>query len=364
MEYRINRRTGDRISEIGMGTSVLFQAGRLEGAHILEKAYEGGINYFDLAGGHGDNFPIFGDALRDVRKNIHYQLHFGADYSKGEYGWSLELDNVKRSVDKQLTELKTDYIDYGFIHCLDEMADWETYKDNGVYEYILKLKKEGVVRHIGMSSHTPAVAHGILDEADVDMMMFSISPAYDFGHGDYAFGEAEERMKLYQRCEKEGIGITVMKVYGAGQLLKAELSPFGTALTEYQCIRYALDKPGVLTVVPGIETMDQLNVLLRYHDQPEEAYDYSILGTLEPVKAAGRCVYCYHCAPCPAGLDVGLINKYYDLARVGDTLAREHYLTLGTTASDCVACGHCDSRCPFGVKQSQRMAEIKEYFGK
>ena len=82
------------------------------------------------------------------------------------------------------------------------------------------------------------------------------------------------------------------------------------------------------------------------------------------MKAAGRCVYCNHCAPCPAGLDVGLINKYYDLARVGDTLAREHYLTLGTTASDCVACGHCDSRCPFGVKQSQRMAEIKEYFGK
>ncbi|MBQ2160416.1 MAG: (4Fe-4S)-binding protein, partial [Firmicutes bacterium] len=103
MEYRINRRTGDRISEIGMGTSVLFQAGRLVGAHILEKAYEGGINYFDLAGGHGDNFPIFGDALSDVRKNIHYQLHFGADYSKGEYGWSLELDNVKRSVDKELT---------------------------------------------------------------------------------------------------------------------------------------------------------------------------------------------------------------------------------------------------------------------
>lgn len=364
MEYRINRRTGDRISEIGMGTSVLFQAGRLEGANILEKAYEGGINYFDLAGGHGDNFPIFGDALSDVRKNIHYQLHFGADYSKGEYGWSLELDNVKRSVDKELTELKTDYIDYGFIHCLDELADWETYKDNGVYEYILKLKKEGVVRHIGMSSHTPAVAHGILDEADVDMMMFSISPAYDFGHGDYAFGEAAERMELYKRCASEGIGITVMKVYGAGQLLSADLSPFGVALSEYQCIRYALDKPGVLAVLPGIETMDQLDVLLRYHDQPEEAYDYSILGTLEPVKAAGRCVYCNHCAPCPAGLDVGLINKYYDLARVGDTLAKEHYLTLGTTAKDCVACGHCDSRCPFGVKQSQRMAEIKEYFGK
>ena len=364
MKYRTNRRTGDRISEIGMGTSVLFEAGMKEGTHILEKAFEGGINYFDLAGGHGDNFPIFGEALRDVRKDVFYQIHFGADYSKGEYGWSLDLDTVKRSVDDQLTALKTDYIDYGFIHCIDESDDWKTFQDNGVYEYMVKLKNDGVIRHIGMSSHTPKVAHEILNDADVDMMMFSISPAYDYGHGDYAFGEVSERMDLYRRCEKDGIGITVMKVYGAGQLLSADLSPFGAALSEYQCIKYALDKPGVLTVVPGIQSMEQLNVLLNYHDQPEEVTDYSILGTLEPAKAKGRCVYCNHCMPCPAGLDIGLINKYYDLARVGDTLAREHYLTLELTASDCVSCGHCDSRCPFGVMQSERMQEISEYFGK
>lgn len=364
MEYRINKRTGDRISEIGMGTSVLFEAGMKEGCRILEKAYEGGINYYDMAGGHGDNFQIFGEALRDVRKNVFYQVHFGADYSKGEYGWSLELENVKRSVDKQLTELKTDYIDYGFIHCIDEFDDWETYKANGVYEYLLKLKGEGVVRHVGTSSHTPSVAHKILDEAQPDMMMFSISPAYDYGHGDYAFGEVSERMKLYQRCEKDGIGITVMKTYGAGQLLDASLSPFGVALTEYQCIKYALDKPGVLAVLPGIKSQDELAKLLSYHQQPEEAKDYSILGTLEPAKSKGRCVYCNHCMPCPAGLDIGLINKYYDLAKVGDELAKEHYRTLKMTASDCVSCGHCDSRCPFGVTQSERMQEIAEYFGK
>ena len=59
-----------------------------------------------------------------------------------------------------------------------------------------------------------------------------------------------------------------------------------------------------------------------------------------------RCVYCKHCQPCPVGLDIGLINKYYDLARLGDGLAKEHYLTLEHRAEDCVGCGHCDSRCP------------------
>ncbi len=70
-----------------------------------------------------------------------------------------------------------------------------------------------------------------------------------------------------------------------------------------------------------------------------------------------------HCHPCPAGLDIGLINKYYDLARLGDFLAKEHYLTLEKKASDCIKCGHCDSRCPFHVAQSQQMTEIMEYFG-
>ena len=75
-------------------------------------------------------------------------------------------------------------------------------------------------------------------------------------------------------------------------------------------------------------------------------------------------MYCNHCQPCPAGLDVGLINKYYDLALAGDALAKDHYANLGKTASQCVACGHCDSRCPFHVAQSSRMKEISAYFGR
>ena len=70
MKYRVNRKTGDRISEIGMGTSYLYQAGFERGVQILRKAYEGGINYYDLAAGHGDTFPIFREAFRDVRKNV------------------------------------------------------------------------------------------------------------------------------------------------------------------------------------------------------------------------------------------------------------------------------------------------------
>ena len=61
------------------------------------------------------------------------------------------------------------------------------------------------------------------------------------------------------------------------------------------------------------------------------------------------------------GIDIGLVNKYYDLARAGDVLAVEHYKTLEANAGNCIGCGHCDARCPFSVKQSERMEEIREY---
>ena len=66
--------------------------------------------------------------------------------------------------------------------------------------------------------------------------------------------------------------------------------------------------------------------------------------------------------PAPAGLDIGLINKYYDLALAGDGMAADHYNKLSKHASDCIGCGHCDRRCPFHVQQSQRMKEIATYF--
>lgn len=271
---------------------------------------------------------------------------------------------MKRQVDWQLRELKTDYIDFGFIHCLDSEDDWDQYQKNGVLDYLLEMKKNGVVRHIGLSTHTPELAQKILDTGLIEQMMFSINPAYDYQHGEFAFGSADERMKLYCRCEAEGIGISVMKPYSGGQLLDARTSPFGKALTEAQCIQYALDKPGVLTVLPGVRDLDDVKRALTWLTAEPEAKDYSALGGYAPKDAVGNCVYCSHCHPCPAGLNIALINKYYDLAVIGDSMAADHYGKLPKHASDCIGCGHCDRRCPFHVAQSERMKEIAAYLGK
>lgn len=363
MQYRPLPHGGEQISILGLGASSIQAASEKEIEETVHLAVEQGINFFDMASSEAKPFPAYGRALAGCRKKVYFQVHFGANYASGSYGWTTDLETIKRSVDWQLKALKTDYIDFGFIHCIDEAPDLEKAQRNGVIDYILALKEQGTVRHVGLSSHTPALVHQVLDMGILDMLMFSINPGYDYQQGSYAIGSVGDRMALYRRCEKEGVAISVMKAFSGGQLLDAKTSPFRKALTEYQCIQYALDKPGVVTVLPGIRGIEDLRRLLGFCQAPPEERDYSVIGTFAPQDAAGICVYCNHCQPCPAGLNVGLINKYYDLSIAGDILADGHYKKLEVKADQCIQCGHCNSRCPFHVDQAARMAQISAYFG-
>lgn len=144
--------------------------------------------------------------------------------------------------------------------------------------------------------------------------------------------------------------------------LSAEKSPFGTALTHARCLQYALDRPGVLVAVPGVQTLAHLDQLLHFLTATDAEKDYSVIGSFKTDAVTGTCVYCNHCQPCPAGIDIGLVNKYYDLALAGDAIAANHYTKLSVKADACLRCGHCERRCPFGVKQMERMREIDEHF--
>lgn len=370
MLYRKLPKGEEEISILGIGTSSIQASSEKEIEEIVSTAIENGINFFDMASSEAKPFAAYGRAMAGVRDKVYFQIHFGANYETGTYGWTTDLDTVKRSVDWQLKALQSDYIDFGFIHCIDEPADLHEVEKAGIIRYIEELKDQGVVRHIGLSSHTPELVNEVLDMGILDMLMFSINPAYDYAGGSepnystdsYAVGSVEERMNLYRRCETEGVGISVMKAFSGGQLLNAKTSPFGNALTEYQCIQYVLDKPGVLTVLTGVRNKADLNRILGFCNASPEEKDYSVLGSFAPQEAAGKCVYCNHCKPCPAGLDVGLINKYYDLAQAGDTLAKSHYANLAVKADACIRCGHCNKRCPFHVDQMARMQEIDGWF--
>ncbi len=363
MEYRTLPHGGEKISVIGLGAGSLSGT-KEEMVAVLNTAIENGINYFDLAPSVEAPWYAYGEAFAGRRERILTQMHFGAVYKGGKYGWTRSLAEIKAQISWNFRMLKTDYTDMGFIHCVDDEEDLDEVMNGGLWEYMKSLKADGTIRHLGFSSHNPAIARQILDTGLVDLFMFSINPAYDYQKGEYAIGEVTERAALYRDCEKMGVGISVMKPFAGGQLLDARRSLFKRALTHTQCIQYALDRPGVVTVLPGVRDMADLRTVLAYVNASPEEKDYSVIGAFTPQDADGICVYCNHCQPCPMGLNVGLINKYYDLALAGDEMAKGHYRKLPVHASDCIQCGHCERRCPFHVKQEARMQEIARYFEK
>ena len=367
MEYRILPHGGEKISVIGLGMGYIHNAPKEEIEETVSTALDHGVNYFDLAASEEKPFTAYGRAFAGRREHVVTQMHLGTYYPGGEYGWTRDLATIREEFSRQLKLLGITYTDVCFIHCVDELDDLQQVYHSGLWDYARGLKEDGLVRHLGFSSHNPEVAQRFLDTGLVDLFMFSINPAYDYAAAkgdDLAMGSAAQRAALYRRAEKQGVGITVMKAFGGGQLLGAETSPFGKALTRNQCIQYALDQPAVLTVLPGVRGKTDLLEVLSYLQADGAERDYGVLHTFAGAETEGVCVYCNHCQPCPGGLNVGMINKYYDLARAGDVQARGHYEKLGKHASDCTGCGHCEQRCPFHVRQRHRMKEINTWFSK
>lgn len=307
----------------------------------MRTAIERGVNFFDLCASGKNVYAPFGRAIAGQRDKVYFQLHFGAVYKKnGDYAWSRDLDEIKRTFAWELETLGTDTIDMGFLHCVDEDGDYDKMVASGLLDYVKQLKAEGVVGHIGFSSHTPSAANRVLDTGLIDMMMFSINPAYDYERGDdLGVGSVVRTCAVLPPLPGGRGRHFCHEPFFAGKLLSADASPFHQALTHEQCIQYALDRPGVLTVVPGVRDTVDLEKLLGFFDASEAERDYSVVGTLAAERAEGSCVYCNHCQPCPAQIDIGLVNRYYDLARAGDRLAAGHYDRLDARADACLHCG-------------------------
>ncbi len=366
MNYRKLPKGNELINPLGIGLGAIQVLQEDEIEKIINKAIDSGINFFDLCGGGSNVYRPFGKAIKNRRDKVYFELHFGAVYDEnGDYGFSRDLNKIKETFAWEMQMLQTDYVDFGFLHCIDEEEDLNEVINNGILDYVIELKNKNIIRHLGFSSHTPKICNKLLDMKIFDLFLFSINPAYDYEVGDeYGIGGVNERTLLLERAKEENVAISVMKPFFGGKLLSDEHSPFKESLTRIQCLQYALDRPGVIVVVPGIQSEAHLDDVLKYNNATKEELDYSKIYKLASNKISKICVYCNHCHPCPKGINIALVNKYYDLALQGDEMAKNHYYKLDKNASDCIGCGHCDKRCPFKVEQSKKMIKIYEYFEK
>ena len=157
-----------------------------------------------------------------------------------------------------------------------------------------------------------------------------------------------------------------MKTLGAGKLISPEHTPFAQPMTVNQCLHYALTRPGVASVMLGYQSPQDVEKAMAYLSASQAQRDYTpVLGTLRS-DFRGKCVYCGHCQPCPAGIDIAAVNKYLDIARLDPDhvppSVRAHYMALEHKGSQCLSCGRCQQRCPFGVDVIENMAQAARLF--
>ena len=381
MIYRELGKTGLSVSEIGLGCEGFLGKDEAFAEDVFALAFDKGVNVMDLYSPNPDLHQKVGRAIGSRRKDFILQAHLCTVWKNGQYKATRNIKEVRSSFELMLKNLATDYVDIGMIHYVDSEDTWEKIVNGEIMQYAMELKASGKIRHIGLSSHNPIVALDAVKSGLIEVLMFSVNPCYDLLPGDEDVEKLFDsesyvrplynldpvREELYETCQRAGVGITVMKVFGGGDLLSDD-SPAGKAMTVPQCIHYALTRPAVASVLVGCHSKEELAESLNYEDVSDAERDYApVFASFTKMNWQGHCMYCGHCAPCPKGIEIANVTKFLNLTKaqgfVPETV-REHYAALKSKASDCIECGACEKRCPFGVKIIDNMRKAKEVFGK
>lgn len=378
MKTRILGKTELKVSEIGFGGEWLERHETEESVELLKYAHSKGINIVDCWMPDPKSRDIIGSAMEGCRESWYVQGHIGSTYQNGQYVRTRDLKYVRPAFEDMLTRLKTDYIDLGMIHYIDSADEWNKVMSGDFIRYVHELHEKGKIRHIGLSTHNPVIGKLAVQTGFIEMILFSINPAFDMrpatedldtmwsGYDDKYAGIDPERAEFYRMCDENNVGLTVMKGFFGGALLDKDRSPFGVAFTPVQLIHYALTRPGVASILCGYDTKEQVDAAVSYENATDDEKDYASVIAAAPLHSyKGQCTYCGHCKPCPVGIDIAMVNKLYDLASLQETVpesVREHYKALEHTASECIGCKACESRCPFEVKIAERMKKAAGLF--
>lgn len=370
MEMRQYRDTDVKVSLLGMGCMRLPKVDPEKedidyekAQEIIDYAYANGVNYFDTAYGyHGGQSELFvGQALKKYPRESFFLA------SKMPIWCVKEKGDVERIFNEQLQRCQTDYFDFYLFHS-QNAANFQKCQEFGVYEFLSQMKAEGKIRRLGFSFHdTPEVLRHICDTYPWDFAQIQLN---------YLDWEMQDAKTQYQILNDREIPVIVMEPVRGGVLA----SPCEAADILFReerpdksvaswAIRFAASLPGVLTVLSGMSSMEQVrdnvDTMTRFEpltDREREVIDEALEAYRK--KDTVPCTGCRYCMDCPFGVDIPKmfsLYNHYVLDRDGeDYLEAYEAQPESQRADQCQACGACMEKCPQHIRIPDQMVTIRE----
>lgn len=198
MNYRRLGKTNLMVSEIGFGAEWLDGMDDDCARQLAQSAVEAGVNIVDCWMSDPAVRATLGRAIAPERDRWIIQGHIGSTWQNDQYVRSRDLAAARQAFDDQLRLLQTDYVELGMIHYVDEIAEFDEIMAGEFYAYVEELLAAGRIQHVGLSTHNPAVVKRAAEDGRIEMVMFSVNPAFDMLPAcddiDVMFGDFDESL--------------------------------------------------------------------------------------------------------------------------------------------------------------------------
>ena len=358
MIYREYGQTGKKVSLLGFGGMRFSNINdEEECARSMVTAAEGGVNYFDTAPGYFEtkSEAVFGKGFAELKRR---KLPFYCATKT----FAAKEDAIRREIEGQLKRMDIPAVDFYHIWCVKGLDNWQERKKDGILTTFRKLKEEGLIRHICVSSH-------MIEDEIKELLMEGVFEGVLFGYSAYNF---QARQAAFDAVREKKLGAVVMNPLGGGMIPqhpeRFEFLKRSNESTVTAALRFLLDHRDISVTLVGFGTNDHVKEALA----AMEGYKMRTEAELAAVKAKapaaleGICTGCGYCDDCPQEIPIPkfmdaynqkIFNKSGRGDPIGDRL-RWHWSLGRDVAGKCTACGLCEKACTQHIKITERLKEI------
>lgn len=331
MQTVVLGKTGLVVSKNGFGALPIQRISTEDAGLLLQKAYEHGINFFDTARFYTDSEEKIGEALSGVRDKIIIATKTGATDATGFW----------KDLEISLNNMKTDYIDIYQFH--NPSFCPKPGDGTGLYEAMLAAKEQGKIRHIGITNHKITVAKEAIESGLYETLQFPFS-----------YLATDEEVALVKACKEADMGFIAMKALSGG------------LITDSATAYAYLAQFDNVAPIWGVQRESELDEFIAYQETPPvltTEMEEKIVKDKEQL-AGDFCRGCGYCMPCPAGIE---INNCARMSLMLRRAPKHVYLTKEwqekmKKIEECLHCGKCVSKCPYGLNTPELLARNYEDF--